>query len=79
MSSSVGASGVLGSAVFAAFKQAGHTTLGLANSRSSDELKKLDLLDKPEVEKVFKEFTPNCKSPLAVYSFNNRSSMHLKG
>ncbi|KDQ58675.1 hypothetical protein JAAARDRAFT_206541 [Jaapia argillacea MUCL 33604] len=54
-----GASGVLGSAVFAAFLEGGHTVLGLANSRPTGDLKKFDLCDKPEVEKVFKEFKPD--------------------
>ncbi|KAI0947777.1 hypothetical protein AcW1_009452 [Taiwanofungus camphoratus] len=54
-----GASGVLGSAVYAAFKYAGHTVLGLAHSRPTDELKKLDLLDSAEVERVFSEYKPD--------------------
>ncbi|KAJ3481660.1 hypothetical protein NLI96_g7508 [Meripilus lineatus] len=54
-----GASGVLGSAVYSAFKKAtGHTILGLANSRSDGELRKVDLLDRAEVERVFTEFRP---------------------
>ncbi len=47
--------------MYSAFKQGNHVVLGLANSRSNDELRKLDLLDQPEVEKVFKEFAPNCE------------------
>ncbi|KAM5537638.1 hypothetical protein V8D89_008716 [Ganoderma adspersum] len=54
-----GASGVLGSAVYAAFKSAGNATLGLANSRSTDELTKLDLLDAEATERVFREFKPD--------------------
>ncbi|KZT71892.1 NAD(P)-binding protein [Daedalea quercina L-15889] len=54
-----GASGVLGSAVYKAYKAAGHDVLGLANSRPAGELKKLDLLDSAEVESVFMEFKPN--------------------
>ncbi|KAI0792470.1 NAD(P)-binding protein [Abortiporus biennis] len=54
-----GASGVLGSAVYLAFKGAGHSVLGLAHSRPSNELKKLDLLDEATVEHVFAEFKPD--------------------
>ncbi|KZT03733.1 NAD(P)-binding protein [Laetiporus sulphureus 93-53] len=54
-----GASGVLGSAVYNAFKAAGHTVLGLAHSRPTEELKQLDLLNSAEVEKLFTEFKPN--------------------
>ncbi|OBZ67466.1 Methionine adenosyltransferase 2 subunit beta [Grifola frondosa] len=54
-----GASGVLGSAVYAAFKSTGHAVLGLAHSRATDELKQLDLLDSSVVESVFLEYKPN--------------------
>ncbi|CAL1699582.1 unnamed protein product [Somion occarium] len=54
-----GASGVLGSAVYSAFKNAGHTTLGLAHSRTTGDLQKLDLLDQDAVAKVFGEFKPD--------------------
>ncbi|KAF9807156.1 hypothetical protein IEO21_08356 [Rhodonia placenta] len=54
-----GASGVLGSAIYAAYKSAGHTVLGLAHSRPTDELRQLDLLDSAEVERVFSEFKPD--------------------
>ncbi|PIL23318.1 hypothetical protein GSI_14629 [Ganoderma sinense ZZ0214-1] len=54
-----GASGVLGSAVYAAFKSAGNVTLGLANSRSTDELTKLDVLDAEATERIFTEFKPD--------------------
>lgn len=56
-----GASGVLGSAVYAAFRRAGHHVLGLAHSRSTGELVKLDLLDTEGVERVFGEFKPDCE------------------
>ncbi|KAJ7033659.1 hypothetical protein C8F04DRAFT_1353080 [Mycena alexandri] len=55
-----GASGVLGSAVRKAFTASENTeVLSLAHSRSGDGLRKLDLLNKEEVEKVFSEFKPN--------------------
>ncbi|EPQ52149.1 NAD P-binding protein [Gloeophyllum trabeum ATCC 11539] len=54
-----GASGLLGSAVYNAFKQAGHDVLGLAHSRATGDLKKVDLTDKGQVEAVFREFKPN--------------------
>lgn len=45
-----GASGVLGSAVFDAFKKSGYHVTGLAHSRPRDELRQLDLLDEPKIE-----------------------------
>ena len=56
-----GASGVLGSAVLTAFESAGHTVLGLAYSRATDKLKKVDLLNQRETEEVFTEFKPDCE------------------
>ncbi|KAI0754350.1 NAD(P)-binding protein [Daedaleopsis nitida] len=53
-----GASGVLGTAVYAAFKSAGLTVLGLANSRATGDLKKLDLLDANACEALFADFKP---------------------
>ncbi|KAJ2987530.1 hypothetical protein NUW54_g9399 [Trametes sanguinea] len=54
-----GASGVLGTAVYAAFKSAGHDVLGLAYSHPRDELKQLDLTDAAATERVFSEFKPD--------------------
>ncbi|KAH9941727.1 NAD(P)-binding protein [Epithele typhae] len=54
-----GASGVLGSAVFAAFKAAGLDVLGLAHSRTKGELRKLDLLDASATKGVLSEFKPD--------------------
>ncbi|GAA5851234.1 hypothetical protein JCM8547_004176 [Rhodosporidiobolus lusitaniae] len=53
-----GASGLLGRAVLAAFKQAGHEVTGTAFSRSGDELVKLDLQDEEAVRKLFGELKP---------------------
>lgn len=63
-----GASGVLGTAVYDAFKSAGHDTLGLAFSRPSGELKKVDLLNQGETEEVFVWFKPDCASCAVVLS-----------
>ena len=62
-SSATGASGLLGSAVYTAFKKSSdeHIILGLAHSRSTEELTKLDLLDYAETERVFNEFKPDCE------------------
>lgn len=57
-----GASGVLGSAVYSAFKEAGHEVLGLARTRPSNDLVKLDLLNYPETKATFSEFKPECKA-----------------
>ncbi|KLO19305.1 NAD(P)-binding protein [Schizopora paradoxa] len=54
-----GASGVLGTAVYDAFKAAGHTVLGLARSRPTAELQSLDLLDVDATTKAFQEFKPD--------------------
>lgn len=51
-----GASGVLGTAIYAAFKAAGHTVLGLANSRATEELKKVDLLESDQIDETLKDF-----------------------
>ena len=63
-----GASGVLGTAVFNAFKSAQHDVLGLAHSRTQGDLKKLDLLDDLSVDKLFSEFRPNCEASAAFCS-----------
>ena len=60
-----GASGVLGTVVYSAFKNSGYHTLGLAHSRSTNELVKLDLLDKDAVDRTFEEFKPDCEYPFA--------------
>lgn len=52
----------MGSAVREAFKASDKhfDILGLAHSRSGEGLVKLDLTDNAAVEKVFREFKPNC-------------------
>ena len=67
----LGASGVLGTAVYDAFtSSAGNTVLGLAHSRPRGDLQQLDLLDKQQVEKAFEEFKPDCEwhNQLDVFS-----------
>ncbi|KAL4071413.1 hypothetical protein V8B97DRAFT_1963269 [Scleroderma yunnanense] len=54
-----GASGVLGSAVLSAFRTAGHTVLGLAHSRATGDLKKVDLTDVKQTGRLLKEFKPD--------------------
>ncbi|KAH7906989.1 hypothetical protein BJ138DRAFT_1174741 [Hygrophoropsis aurantiaca] len=54
-----GASGVLGSAIYKAFQSAGYTVCGLAHSRSTVELKQLDLLNEDATKKLFNEFSPD--------------------
>jgi nucleoside-diphosphate-sugar epimerase len=60
-----GASGVLGSAVFDAFERtdAGHTVVGLANSRpgGARNLRQLDLLDSDNVSTFIRDIKPNCE------------------
>ena len=58
-----GASGVLGTAVYNAFKAAGNPVLGLAHSRATNELVALDLLDSQAVEGVFQDFAPSREHP----------------
>ena len=69
-----GASGLLGSAVYTAFKKSpgGHAVLGLAHSRSTEELRKLDLLDYAETERVFSEFKPDCESRMCIRASTSR-------
>jgi len=55
-----GASGVLGSAVLNAFKRSeSFETMGLANSRPTEKLHKIDLTDTAEVEILFAQFKPD--------------------
>ncbi|TNY20496.1 RmlD-like substrate binding domain-containing protein [Rhodotorula diobovata] len=53
-----GASGLLGRAVLARFKEAGHDVKGTAFSRASGDLVKLDLHDEAAVERFLEEFRP---------------------
>lgn len=57
-----GASGVLGSVVYAQLQKDlnGKGVLGLANSRATGDLVKLNLLDEVAVENKFTEFKPDC-------------------
>lgn len=54
-----GASGVLGTAVYDAFRAAGWDTIGLARSRVAPGLTQLDLLDQGSVEALFQQFRPH--------------------
>lgn len=55
-----GASGVLGTAVYDAFRAAGWDTIGLARSRVAPGLTQLDLLDEAAVETLFQQSRPHC-------------------
>ena len=63
-----GASGVLGGAVYNAFKAAGNPVLGLAHTRATKELVALDLLDFAAVDGAFADFEPDSAS-LGRYCF----------
>ena len=54
-----GASGVLGTAAYDAFRAAGWDTIGLAHSRVAPGLTRLDLLDEGSVEALFQQFRPH--------------------
>ncbi|PBK68707.1 NAD(P)-binding protein [Armillaria solidipes] len=55
-----GASGVLGTAVRDAFERAGNfQILSLSHTRSGNDLIRLDLVDRNEVDKVFTAFSPD--------------------
>ena len=56
-----GASGVLGSAIYKAFETSGYLLLGLANSRTREGLRKLDLTDQTAVEDTLREVKPKCQ------------------
>ena len=53
-----GASGLLGREIFKCFSAAKWEILGLAYSRAKDDLKKVDLCNRMEVESVLEEFEP---------------------
>lgn len=86
-----GASGVLGSAVFSAFKNAGFNVTGLANSRAGDNLQKLDLTSWDELDAFFTNSKPDwvihCaaerrpdvaeKDPMAAQRLNAEVPRHL--
>lgn len=56
----LGASGVLGNAVYKAYKLAtDHDLIGLGHSRATDHLKKLDLTNYPETEAFFDTTRPD--------------------
>ena len=52
---------MLGSAVHNAFKAANHDVTGLAHSRATDRLKKLDLTDFPETDSFLETARPDCE------------------
>ena len=54
-----GASGVLGAAVYDAFRAAGWDTIGLARTRVAPGLTQLDLLDEGSVEALFQQLRPH--------------------
>ena len=60
---------MLGSAVYTAYKAAGHEVAGWANTRASGELKKVDLLDTADVERGLRN-VDQFKSA-ALENFNN--------
>ncbi|EGG03146.1 uncharacterized protein MELLADRAFT_90437 [Melampsora larici-populina 98AG31] len=51
--------GLLGRAVVAHLKKQGHIVKGLAFSRATDELEKIDLRDTTAIEELIKNFKPN--------------------
>lgn len=59
-----GASGVLGSAVYKAFKSASHSTIGLAHSRAREDLLPLDLTDEEAVQTFLQVAEPDCQYPI---------------
>ena len=52
---------MLGSATYNAYKAAGHDVTGLANSRATYHLKKLDLTNFPETVAFFETLRPDCE------------------
>ncbi|EJD42539.1 NAD(P)-binding protein [Auricularia subglabra TFB-10046 SS5] len=54
-----GASGVLGTAVLAAFKKNGHDVTGLAHTRAGGDLKRLNLLNRQETEQLITNVKPD--------------------
>jgi S-adenosylmethionine synthetase len=76
-----GASGVLGSAVYRAFKrEANHQVLGLAFSQSIPGLERLDLTNMDETDKVFAQFKPDCMYHSSrTISFHRGSRISKRG
>jgi len=57
----LGASGVLGTAVYDAYKAADHDVTGLAHSRATDRFRKLDLTNFPDTDAFFETARPDCE------------------
>lgn len=73
-----GASGVLGSATFNAFKQDMHDVKGLAYSRASDALVKVDLTNKDEVVALFEAYKPDCDYSFHSYQVSSLCPPNLR-
>jgi nucleoside-diphosphate-sugar epimerase len=56
-----GASGVLGSAIYRAFRESDCLLTGLANSRAQGGLDKLDLTHQAATQNFFRELKPDCR------------------
>ena len=67
---------MLGSAVYTAYKAAGHEVAGWANTRASGELKKVDLLDTAEVERAVADFKPDCECRSRRRRIHGRAETH---
>ncbi|KXN92146.1 Methionine adenosyltransferase 2 subunit beta [Leucoagaricus sp. SymC.cos] len=55
----IGASGVLGSAIYRAFGKTNHSVTGLAHTRTQGRLKQLDLTDQVTVQQFLRELKPD--------------------
>lgn len=74
-----GASGILGTAVYDAFKGAGYEVLGLAHSRPKGDLVKLNLLDNTAVETAFGDFKPDCMVHYVLLSMQHWILKYIQG
>lgn len=66
-----GASGVLGSAIYRAFKKTDCSLTGLANSRTQGGLVSLDLTNQVVTENFLRDLKPDC--PPSILSFTDVS------
>ncbi|CAG8722983.1 17800_t:CDS:2, partial [Cetraspora pellucida] len=72
-----GASGLLGRAVYKAFREAGHEVTGLAKSRAKNGLRQFDLTDKDKLDALIQELKPDAERRPDVAEKNREATFEL--
>ncbi|XP_046653424.1 methionine adenosyltransferase 2 subunit beta-like [Daphnia pulicaria] len=74
-----GASGLLGRAVLAAFKNSQWTVLGTSFSRTGEDLVSIDICNHAKTEELIRNFMPNCIVHCAAQRFPDKVDKDLDG